>query len=287
MNYCLMTDSDSDLHFSYAKEHNIPVVRMPYTLDGVEYFDDNGATGQEKVLFERMRQGSVPSTSLLSKEAYLEYFGPILKERDLLFIAFSSQMSATIENVYAAREELLKTYPNRQFEVVDTLAISGPMAIYFEQICERYEQGMGLRELAKWARDNRMRTQAWFTVDNLVYLKRGGRISSTSAAFGTLLDVKPILCLSRFGKIEAFGKVKGRKKAIRTLVEKVQENRDDWTKEVLVLHADDEESGNLLAKTIKEQLSIKTRIQMVGPVIGAHCGPGTLAVCFLGKERPV
>lgn len=287
MNYCLMTDSDSDLHFTYAKAHNIPVVRMPYTLDGVEYFDDNGETGQEKVLFDRMRQGSVPSTSLLSKEAYLEYFEPILKERDLLFIAFSSEMSATIQNVYAAQKELLEAYPERQFEVVDTLAISGPMALYFEQICERYEQGMGLQELAKWARDHRMKTHAWFTVDDLVYLKRGGRVSATSAAFGTLLDVKPILCLSKLGKIEAAGKVKGRKKAIRTLVEKVEEYRDDWTQEVLIIHADDEENGTLLAKTIEEQLSIPTRMQMVGPVIGAHCGPGTLAVCFLGKERTV
>ena len=125
-NYILMSDSDSDLHFEIAKEKNIPIVRMPYTLDDVEYFDDNGASGAEKLLFDRMRAGAKPFTSLLPTAVYLEYFEPILKENDLLFLAFSSQMSATFLNIQEARRELLEKYPERKFIVVDTLSISYP-----------------------------------------------------------------------------------------------------------------------------------------------------------------
>ena len=127
--YVFMTDSDSDLLYSIADERNIPVVKMPYSLDGKEYFDDNGRSGVEKELFDRMRKGATPNTSCLPTDAYLEYFEPILREKDLLFIAFSSQMSSTINNIFEAREQLLRKYPERKFIVVDTLSISAPMSL--------------------------------------------------------------------------------------------------------------------------------------------------------------
>lgn len=286
--YVFMTDSDSDLPFFIADERHIPVVKMPYTLDGAEYLDDNGRTGQEKTLFRRMREGAAPNTSLLPTAVYLDYFEPILKESDLLFVAFSSNMSATIQNVYQAREELLQKYPERRFTVVDTLSICGPMTLLLEKAHDLYKGGASMDEVEQWLLNNRLRAHAFFTVDNLAYLKRGGRISSTSALLGSMLDLKPILVLSREGRIEAESKVQGRKKALRTLVEKMTDHIEDAeNQQITILHGDSEEAANELAQLVKNKLpSIGgIRIQMIGPVIGSHCGPGTLCLSFMGKER--
>lgn len=287
-NYVFMTDSDSDLLYSIADEKNIPVVKMPYILEGKEYFDDNGRSGGEKEFFDKMRAGAAPSTSLLPTEAYLEYFEPILKEKDLLFIAFSSQMSATINNIMEAREQLLGKYPERKFIVVDTLSISAPMALLVIKAHELYENGASMEEIEQWIRDYRMCAQAWLTVDDLKYLRRGGRISSTSAVFGTMLDIKPILTIGRGGKIDPAEKVQGRKKALRTLVERAVENMDVIEEtDVILLHADaPDEAARLQEMLLQKAPGLKSiRIQMIGPVIGAHCGPGTVAITFIGKER--
>jgi len=287
-NYVYMTDSDSDLPLSYKLEHDIPVVYMPYALDGKEYFDDLGQTLDHKTFFDQMRAGAQPSTSALNETVYLEYFEPILASgKDLLFVAFSSQMSATINAVHAARETLLEQYPERKFIVVDTLSISGPMAVLIMKSHEMYRAGASMEEVAQWLEDNKLRAQAWFTVDDLKYLKRGGRISPTVAAVGTLLDLKPILTETLEGKLASAANVRGRRKAIATLVEKAVEHMDDPTEApVILLHAD----ALTDAEKLRDQLSAKfpgadLQIHNVGPVIGAHAGPGTLAVCFLGKKR--
>ncbi len=287
--YVLMTDSDSDLPYDIAERRNIPVVRMPYMLDGIEYFDDNGRSGREKELFERMRAGSAPATSLLPTEAYLEYFEPILAKSDLLFLAFSSQMSATINNVFEAREQLLERYPQRKFVVVDTLSISCPQTLLVLRAHDMYLNGEPLDAVADWVLKNRLRAQAWFTVDDLVYLRRGGRVSATSAIFGSMLNIKPILTMTKVGKLEAVGKVQGRKKALRALVDHVAENIENpEAQEVIILHGDAEEDAQTLQTLLEQRIPAITRVhlQMIGTVIGAHCGPGTLACCFMGKERP-
>ncbi len=288
--YVFMTDSDSDLLYSIADERHIPVVRMPYSLDGQEYFDDNGRSGVEKDLFDKMRAGATPSTSCLPTPAYIEYFEPILKEKDLLFIAFSSQMSSTINNIFEAREQLLKKYPNRRFYVVDTLSISAPMTLLVLGAHDLYMKGKSMAEVEKWVLDNRMRAHAWLTVGDLKYLARGGRISSTSAFFGSMLDIKPIICMGKGGKLDPAEKVQGRKKAIRTIVDRTAEyieHPEDQT--VIIMQADVEEEAKTLEKMLRQHIpAIKDiRIQTVGPVIGAHCGPGTLACCFMGKERSI
>ncbi len=289
--YVFMTDSDSDLPFNIAQERNIPVVQMPYTLDGVEYLDDNGKTGQEKTLFKRMREGSTPITSLLPTAVYLDYFEPILKEKDLLFIAFSSQMSNTIKNIYEAREILLEKYPERKFLVVDTLSISMPMTLLVLHAHDMYLNGASMEEIEQWVLENRFRAQTWLTVEDLIYLKRGGRITSTSAFFGSMLDIKPILTMGRCGKMVPESKVQGYKKALKTIVEKTVENIIDPDKQtIVIMHADIEPSAIELEKMLEAALpEAKGHIKLyhVGPVIGAHCGPGTLAACFMGKERPI
>lgn len=287
-NYILMTDSDSDLPYALKVEYNIPVVYMPYSLEGKEYYDDLGQTLDHKSFFDRMRQGAHPTTSALNETVYEEYFEPILAEgKDILFLAFSSQLSMTINAIRAARETLLSKYPERKFLLVDTLSISGPQTLLVLKAHEMYRAGESMEAVAQWVEDNKLRAQAFFTVDDLKYLQRGGRISSTAAALGTLLDLKPILTETREGKLAAAAKVRGRKKALGFMVDKAVECIEDPTESIaLVLHADAREDAEKLTAMIQEKLpELVIRIENVGPVIGAHAGPGTVAFCFIGKER--
>ncbi|MBR6186879.1 MAG: DegV family protein [Clostridia bacterium] len=290
MSYVFMTDSDSDLYYKIADERNIPVVRMPYTLDGKEYLDDNGRSGVEISFFEKMEAGSNPNTSLLPTATYLEYFEPVLQEKDLLFVAFSSKMSSTINNIFEAREILLKKYPERKFTVVDTLSISGPQTLLVLGAHDLYRQGKSMEEVEKWLLDNRLRAHAWLTVSDLKYLARGGRISSTSAFFGSMLDIKPIICMGRSGKMDPAEKVQGRKKALRSIVDHTMEYIEHPEEQtILIMQANVREEAERLADMLRHSIpNLKgIRIQTVGPVIGAHCGPGTLACCFMGKERKI
>lgn len=289
MDYVFMMDSDSDLPYDLKVKYDIPVVYMPYALDGKEYFDDLGRTLDHKNYFDRMRQGAVPVTSALNEETYTEYFEPILKEKDLLFVAFSSKLSCTIQAVYATREKLLKKYPERKFIVVDTLSISMPLTLLALKAHEMYRGGAPIEEVADWLEKNKLRAQGWFTVDDLKYLKRGGRISPTAAAFGTMLDIKPVITEARDGTLQSVDKVRGRKKALKILVDKMMENEPDPKESpVVILHADAPEDAKELKELALQRMpELEIRIDNVGPVIGAHCGPGTLAITFLGKERTV
>lgn len=287
MDYVFMMDSDSDLPYDLKVKYDIPVVYMPYSLDGKEYFDDLGQTLDHKSYFNQMRQGAVPVTSALNEENYLEYFEPILKEKDLLFVAFSSKLSCTIQAVYSAREKLLEKYPERKFIVVDTLSISTPIVLLALKAHELYRGGAPIEEVAGWLEKNKLRAQAWFTVDDLKYLKRGGRISPMAAAVGSMLDIKPVITEGRDGTLQSVDKVRGRKKALNVLVDKLVEYEPDPAESpAIILHADAEEDARELKElALKKFPDLKIRIDNVGPVIGAHCGPGTLAITFLGKER--
>lgn len=288
--YVFMTDSDSDLPFRYVDDLGLSMVCMPYMVDGQEYMDDLGRDGKQKEYFDSMRAGAAPSTSLLPMGAYLEIFEPVFESgRDILFVAFSSQLSGTINNIYAAREELLEKYPDRKMIVVDTLSISAPQSILILKAHELYRQGKSMEEVAQWLESNKLRAQAWFTVDDLKYLRRGGRISAVAAAMGTMLDLKPIITENREGKLVSTDKVRGRKAALRFIADKAAENMDDPANAMtVIMHADAPEDAARLEKLLRERVPQLGEVQtwFVGPVIGAHCGPGTVAVCYFGKERP-
>ncbi len=288
--YVFMTDSDSDLPFGYVDELDLTMVYMPYMINGKEYFDDLGRSGKQKEYFDNMRAGATPVTSLLPQAVYEEYFEPVFQQgKDILFVAFSSQLSGTIRNIYAAREELLEKYPERKMIVVDTLSISAPQTILILKAHAMYREGKSMEEVAQWLEENKLRAQAWFTVDDLVYLKRGGRISAVAAAVGTVLDLKPIITETKEGKLVSSDKVRGRKQALRALVDKAVENIEDPAQaDVIILHADAPEDAARLEAKLREKLPALEKIDTyyIGPVIGAHCGPGTVAVSFFGKERP-
>ena len=285
--YVFMTDSDSDLPFHLKEQYNIPVVYMPYALDGKEYFDDLGQMLDHKSYYDKMRAGANPVTSALNEEAYLEYFEPILREKDLLFVAFSSKLSCTLQSVYSAREKLLEQYPGRKFTVVDTLSISGPMTLLVLKAHEMYRAGRPMDEVAAWLEENKLRAQAYFTVDDLKYLKRGGRISAVAATVGTMLDLKPIIVEAADGTLQAGDKIRGRKKAIAHIVDKcVAAQPDPAESPIIVLHADAPDDAERAKALLEQKIpGANVMIENVGPVIGAHAGPGTLAVCFLGKEN--
>ena len=289
--YVFMTDSDSDLPFRYVDELDLTMVYMPYMLDGKEYFDDLGRAGKQKEYFANMRAGASPVTSLLPTAAYLEYFEPCFKDgKDILFVAFSSQLSSTINNIYAAREELLAKYPERKMIVVDTLSISAPQTILILRAHKLYREGKSMEEVAEWLENNKFRAQAWLTVDDLTYLRRGGRISGVAATVGTMLDLKPIIVENRAGKLVSTDKVQGRKRALRLLADKAAEFIDDPANaDMIIMQADAQEDAARLEALVRERVPDIGNIEtvFVGPVIGAHCGPGTVAVCFFGKERPM
>ena len=287
LNYVFMTDSDSDLPYHLKAEYDIPVVYMPYALNGKEYFDDLGQTLDHKSYFDAMRGGANPVTSALNEEAYLEYFEPIFKSgRDLLFVAFSSKLSCTIQAVYSAREKLLAKYPDRKMTVVDTLSISGPMTLLVLKAHEMYRAGKPMEEVAAWLEANKLRAQAFFTVDDLKYLKRGGRISGAAAAVGTMLDLKPIIIEASDGTLQPGEKIRGRKKALAYIVDAMMKaDPDPAESPILVLNADAPEDAERVKANVEQKLpGAKVLIEHVGPVIGAHAGPGTVALCFIGRK---
>ena len=285
-NYVFMTDSDSDLPFHLKEQYDIPVVYMPYALDGKEYFDDLGQMLDHKSYFTAMRNGATPVTSALNEASYIEYFEPILKEKDLLFVAFSSKLSCTLQSVYSAREKLLAQYPERKFVVVDTLRISGPMTLLVLKAHEMYRAGKSIEEVAGWLEENKLRAQAYFIVDDLKYLKRGGRISATAATVGTMLDLKPIISEAADGTLAANDKIRGRKKAIAFIVDKMLEFAPDPAESpIIVLNADSIEDAERTKALVEQKLpGANVLIENVGPVIGAHAGPGTIALCFIGSK---
>ncbi|MCL1795635.1 MAG: DegV family protein [Clostridia bacterium] len=290
MDYCFMTDSNSDIPYTYIDEHKIPVVYMPYVLDGKESFADLGRGGVAKDFFDKMRQGAVPVTSLLPTPDYFDYFEPILKEQDLLFIAFSSQLSATLQNVYEAREELLKKYPERKFVVVDTLSISAIQTLLIYGAHKLYLEGKPIEEVAGWVEANRMHARCWLMVDDLKYLWRGGRITGTTAFFGTMMNLKPILAMGKEGKIVPADKAQGRQKALRMLAEKTAADIEDPENQTLIIiHGDVEDDAKRLEEFIRKLIPNIGGVTLtyIGPVIGTHCGPGTVAICFFGKERTI
>ena len=287
--YIFMTDSDSDLPFHLKQEYDIPVVYMPYALDGKEYFDDLGQMLDYKSYYDMMRGGAAPVTSALNEASYIEYFEPVLKDgKDLLFVAFSSKLSRTLQAVYSAREKLLEQYPDRKFIVVDTLRISGPMTLLVLKAHEMYRAGKPIGEVASWLEENKLRAQAFFIVDDLKYLKRGGRISATAATVGTMLDLKPIISEAPDGTLTANDKIRGRKKAIAFIVEKMLECAPDPAESpLIVLNADSIEDAERTKALVEQKLpGAKVMIENVGPVIGAHAGPGTIALCFIGTRVP-
>lgn len=282
-NYVLVTDSNSELPLQFAKEHNVDFVPMPYILGDDETPYYLGEHTDFKDFYAKMRSGMMPQTSTYPPQYYIDKLTPYLEDdKDILFISFSSQLSSAFNYITVAREHLIKLFPNRKIYLVDTSRISVPMALLvIDSVCKKND-GMDIEALAKWVEENKLNYRVYFMVNDINHLKRGGRISPAVAAVGTMLSIKPILNINDEGKIVKYGSEKGRKKAINKLAALVNEDITvSKNSKIIIGHADSIDDATLLKnEVLKKGTETEIIIQNIGPVLGTHCGPGTLAIGY-------
>ncbi len=287
MSYRIFTDATSDLPASFAEQLHVTVLPMGFTMEEKEYFYIPGNSDMHiETFFEKMRAGVPVTTAQVNSFTFLEAFEPVLKAgEDILYIGFSSKLSGTVQSAFSAAEELMAKYPERKVIVIDSCSASlgeGLLVYYAAR-----KQDLSLDALAKWVEDNKLRFIHWFTVDDLVYLKRGGRISGATAAIATILNIKPVMHVDNEGYLVAVEKVQGRKKSLRALYERMEKTVDTKaTDTVFIGHcaakADAEYVATLVHETYPDMM---VHIDDIGTSIGAHSGPGTIALFFVGNER--
>ncbi len=286
--YQLFCDSNCELWHTTVKELGLNVIRMPYVMGDEERFYDMGETHDFKAFFDAMRDGATPKTAALNEYAYTEYFEPILaRGEDIYYITFSHQMSGTFNAMKNVIAELKEKYPEREIRFKDTKTISlgsGFITYYGALKCK---EGATMDELDAYLDELIEHTATYFVVNDLTYLYRGGRVSGVSKVLGNLLGIKPVLYFNEEGKILNIEKVKGMKKALFTLLSYMKTKGSELDKyKIYILQADCEKEAEAFAESIRAQFGqVDIEIQPVGPVIGAHCGPGTVGLIFHAKER--
>ena len=287
MNYQLITDSACDLPQEMLRERNVVTVPLIVNFRG-EARNDSVEDAQVKELYDAMRAGEMASTSAVNPDGWRGVIEPVLAAgKDALVLAFSSGLSTTYQSAVIAADELREKYPQQKILVVDTCAAALGQGLLVWHTCKMRDAGLSLEELAAWVEDAKNHTCHWFTVDDLVYLKRGGRVSAATAVLGTMLNIKPVLHVDNEGHLISMVKARGRKAAINTLVSKMGELQGDWDNStVFICHADAMEDAEKLAALVKEKYGVKEAfIGNLGAVIGSHAGPGTLALFFMGNEK--
>ena len=285
-NFQIITDSGSDLPIEMQRKLNIEVARLTLNFRGKE-LEDSVDSGM-KELYDALRAGEEAKTSAVNPDAWQQIMEPVLQqEKDILVLAFSSGLSTTYQSAVIASGELLEKYPQRKIRVVDTRAASLGQGLLIWYACKKRDQGMELDQLADWAEENKLYLCHWFTVDDLMYLKRGGRISAATAIVGTVLGIKPVLHMDDEGRLINMSKARGRKASIAALADKIgQLGLPGENKNVFICHGDCLEDAKYLEKLVREKYGVEeVFIGYTGAVIGSHSGPGTLALFFLGKNR--
>lgn len=278
-------DSNCELWFDKVESLGINFISMPYTVGDNEYYYDLGKNTDNRKFFEDMRKGAVPKTSALNMQNYIDYFEPVLKQgEDIIYVTFSHKMSATFESMAKAIEQLKQTYPERTVSVVDTKHISMAAGIVVYYAAKLHNEGASDEEVVKFVESFRERVKCYFTVSNLIYLKRGGRLSSFKAFVGTLFDIKPIIS-NIDGKLENIEKSKGRKKSLKDLTGYLEKDKVDLSYPIVIMNADCDPDADYTVSAIREKYpDAEIWEQLVGPVIGSHCGPDTIGVIFVAAE---
>ncbi len=289
--YVIITDSTCDLTPELIEELDIVVIPMEFTMAEGEVYK-NYPDGRElgfQAFYDRVRAGAQPKTNQINAATYMEVAAPYLdKGQDVLILAFSSALSGTYQSSVLAVEELREKYPDRQIYTVDTLSASMGEGLLIYHAAKKKEEGLSVSELAHWVEENRLRLCHWFTVDDLNHLKRGGRVSSAAALFGTILGIKPVLHVDDAGRLIPREKVRGRRSSLEALAKHMRETIDpaEGEQTIFISHGDCEQDVKYLIDLIREQVPVKEiKVGYIGPVIGAHSGPGTVAVFYLGTTR--
>lgn len=279
-------DSNCELWFDKVESLGINYISMPYTVGDKEYYYDLGKNTDNRKFFEDMRKGAVPKTSALNMQDYLDYFEPVLKSgEDIIYVTFSHKMSATFESMAKAIQQLKQTYPERTVSVVDTKHISMAAGIVVYYAAKLHNEGASDAEVVKFVESFRERVKCYFTVSNLIYLKRGGRLSSFKAFVGTLFDIKPIIS-NIDGKLENIEKSKGRKKSLKDITGYLEKDKVDLNYPIVIMNADCDPDADYTIAAIREKYpQADIWEQLVGPVIGSHCGPDTIGMIFVAAEK--
>ena len=285
MSYTIITDSCCD--FTQQQCDNLDVVCVPLT---VVYNGESHSNFSEpddvKAFYDELRQGVMATTSAVNPDGWAASMEAALKEgRDVLVLAFSSGLSTTYQSAVIAAKDLRESYPDRKILVVDTLCAALGQGLLVWHACKMREEGLDIDALYSWLEEHKLNICHWVTVDDLSHLKRGGRISATTALVGTMLNIKPIIHVDNDGHLINCAKVRGRKAAMELLAAKLGETATD--KEIaFIAHGDCPEDAAALEALIREKHGVKEVITgYVGPVIGAHTGPGVLVVFFMGSHR--
>ena len=285
-NYQIITDSGCDLSLEFRQELDVKMVSLTLQFRGKELQDSVG--DDIRTLYAGLRAGEVASTSAVNPDTWQDVMEPVLAEgSDVLVLAFSSGLSTTYQSAVIAAQELAEKYPQRRIRVVDTRCASLGEGLLVWYACQKRDGGMTLDELADWAETAKFNLCHWFTVDDLMYLKRGGRVSAATAIVGTMLGIKPVLHMDDEGHLINISKVRGRKASIEALAEKMgQLGLPGENKKVFICHGDCLEDAKRLEAILKEKYGVEEAfIGYTGAVIGSHSGPGTLALFFLGEKR--
>ena len=282
--FVLATDDSCDLPHDFLQEQNIPVLHLSYIIDEAQYKADDMSPKQ---FYNTLRSGKTSATAQVNVEEARSFFEEIFKQgKDVFYIAFSSGLSGTCSSVQIAAQSLITDYPERRAVVVDSLAASMGQGLLVYKANELYHAGASIEELTKFVEDTRDFVAHSFTVDDLMHLHRGGRVSKASAIAGSMLGIKPILHVNNEGKLINIDKVRGRKAALQRVVDNVLK----WCKNIendmfMISHGDCLEDAEYVAELMKKSTGISNyMINYVGPVIGSHSGPGTIALFMIGGK---
>ena len=285
--YVIFTDSCCDVSPELLAKWGVPYANMTFSFDGEdkEYI---GTDISNHDFYDRMRQGAHARTAAINADTFARAFTPILEEgKDILYVAFSSGLSTTINSAHMAAEELKEQHPDRKIVIVDTLAASAGGGLMVYMAVAKKNEGATIEENAAYMESLVPQHCIWFTVDDLEYLKRGGRVSPLVAFAGGVLGIKPILQMDEEGHLVKVSTARGRKKAIEALAEKYAElSYEEKNTPIFISHAEAENDAKQLADILKQRHGVEvTLITEIGPVIGSHAGPGTIALFFIGKHR--
>lgn len=289
--FTLVTDSTCDLPLDYYKEHDVELLYLACIMDGITY-DGKSNILDEKKFYEQVRNGALPTTSQVNPDQAIECFKEILKrDKNILYIAFSSGLSGTYQSGVIAANEIKEDNPDANIVVIDSLAASLGEGLLLYYAIKFRDEDKTLEETAEWIEAHKLNVAHAVTVDDLFHLQRGGRISKTSAVIGSMINIKPMIHVNDEGRLINVGKTRGRKKALSGLLDMMEErmgsyNSKDKTELITISHSDCEEEARLVADMIKERFGFDNfLISMIGPVIGSHTGAGTVAVFFMADKR--
>ena len=285
--YVIFTDSGCDINPELLQTWGVQFANMTFTFVGEdrEYINTD-ITNKE--FYDRMRQGAHPKTAAINADTFAKAFEKILREdKDILYVAFSSGLSTTVNSAHIAVQDLKERYPNQKIVIVDTLAASAGGGLMVYMAVQQKKAGLSLDDNAAHIESLTAQHCIWFTVDDLEYLKRGGRVSPVVAFAGSILGIKPILQMDSEGHLIKVTTARGRKKSIEMLVDKYGElSYENKNTPIFISHSDCPEDAQFLAQMLKKKYGVDAElIADIGPIIGSHCGPGTLALFFIGKHR--